>query len=158
MQEVKGWCLAQCNGPNAVGLITFGFTWYHKQSQLPKQCAFLTENDRKRSNICHSAQSSSLVYYVLAFLFYDKKFGTGLRLLGFYIMLNSHQDITSETNIQQLHCKEIKSHKSQHSPDTRQWLLDTCVYMKCSIFCIGSQDSMIGTATHYRLDGLETES
>ena len=110
--------------------------------------------------MCHSAQFSSLVYYVLAFLFYNKQFGIGLRLLGCYIMLMSHQNFTfqktwtfSNPTVRNSNLTKLSTVQTQDS----DCLMLVCIWNALPS-CIGSQDSMIGTATHYRLGSLETES
>jgi len=138
MQEVKGWCLAQCNGPCAVGLLTFGFTWYRKHSQLPKQWAFLTENKMTEKDpiyVSFSTIQQSCILRTGTSLSWQKVW---YRFKTFGVLHHADEPsghhIPEGMNMQQLHCKKLKSHKDQHSPDTRQWLLDTCVYMKCCTF------------------------
>ena len=60
--------------------------------------------------------------------------------------------IPEDLNMQQLHCKKLKSHKAQHSPDTRRWLVDTRVYMKCSTFLYRSVQQLITGWIVWRLN------
>lgn len=138
MQEVKGWCLAQCNRRYAVGLITFGFTWYHKHSQLPKDCAFLTGNKMTEKDpiyVSFSTIQQSCILCTGISLLWQKVW---YRFKTFGMLHHADEPLEhnnpEDLNIQQPHCKKLKSHKAQHSPDTRQWLPNVWVYMKCSTF------------------------